>query len=61
MEYYRAIAVGFYLIAWFKRASKDGDITIEEIGEAVIGSLDAAGITHKFDVRKLTHGKALSD
>jgi uncharacterized protein YodC (DUF2158 family) len=34
MKIYTAIALGMYLYGWYKRASKDGEITQKEMAEA---------------------------
>lgn len=44
MKIFKALSVGMYLIAWFQRASADGEISHQEIVEAVTGAASAAGI-----------------
>lgn len=41
---FKALSLGMYIIAWLERASKDGEITQEEILEVIQGAVATVGL-----------------
>lgn len=44
MKIYTAMALGFYIYGWYKRASRDGEITQKEMAEGLQGAFELFGI-----------------
>lgn len=50
MNFYKAISLGFYILAWLQRASQDGKITQDEIVEMIGGAIAAVDLKVEIDL-----------
>lgn len=53
MNVWKALSLGMFLLGWFERASKDGQITPQEIAEGVIGAIAELKLDLKVDLGDL--------
>ena len=50
MNFWRAMALGGYLLGWFERAARDGRITVPEVLELVQHLILETGLNIEIDV-----------
>lgn len=47
---FKALSLGMYMLAWFERASKDGEIDEEEVVQCIQGAIETVGLKVGFKV-----------
>lgn len=56
---FKALSLGMYIIAWLERASKDGEITHEEILEVIQGAVATVGLKVAIKTPPMTTGTSI--
>jgi hypothetical protein len=47
MKFFKIFTIGAYALAWYERASQDGEITQKEVLELITGAFQAADLKIK--------------
>ena len=55
----KALSLGTYVIAWLERASKDGEISQEEILEVIQGAVATVGLKVSIKTPPMTTGASI--
>lgn len=56
---FKALSLGMYIIAWLERASKDGEISQEEILEVIQGAVATVGLKVAIKTPPMTTGTSI--
>lgn len=56
---FKALSLGMYIIAWLERASKDGEISQEEILEVIQGAVATVGLKVAIKTPPMTAGTSI--